>query len=120
VEVRGYVPRLYEHLAACDVAVVQGGGTTTLEVSALRRPFLFFPVEGQVEQQTVVADRLARQRAGRRMRYSKTTPLTLAEAIAVELGREATWPPIRADGATRAAEAITQLWRASRGTSARA
>jgi len=26
VEVRGYVPRLYEHLAACDVAVVQGGG----------------------------------------------------------------------------------------------
>jgi predicted glycosyltransferase len=26
VEVRGYVPRLYEHLAACDVAIVQGGG----------------------------------------------------------------------------------------------
>ena len=26
VEVRGYVPRLYEHLAACDVAVIQGGG----------------------------------------------------------------------------------------------
>ena len=26
VEVRGYVPRLYEHLAACEVAIVQGGG----------------------------------------------------------------------------------------------
>jgi hypothetical protein len=30
VEVRGRLPRLYEHLAACDAAVVQGGGTTTL------------------------------------------------------------------------------------------
>jgi hypothetical protein len=27
VEVRGYVPRLHEHFAASDVAVVQGGGT---------------------------------------------------------------------------------------------
>ena len=33
VEVRGYVPRLYEHLAACEVAIVQGGGTTTLELT---------------------------------------------------------------------------------------
>jgi hypothetical protein len=30
VEVRGHLPRLYEHLAACDAAVVRGGGTTTL------------------------------------------------------------------------------------------
>jgi hypothetical protein len=34
--------------------------------------------------------------------------------------REATWPPVRTDGATGAEEAITQLWHASRGTSARA
>ena len=38
VQVYGYVPRLFEHLAACDAAVVQSGGTTTLELTALRRP----------------------------------------------------------------------------------
>lgn len=43
VEARGYLPQLCEHLAACDVAVVQGGGTTTLELTALRRPFLYSP-----------------------------------------------------------------------------
>jgi predicted glycosyltransferase len=40
VEVRAYVPELYEHLAACDLAVVQGGLTTTMELAAARRPFL--------------------------------------------------------------------------------
>jgi hypothetical protein len=43
VDARGYVPRLYEHLAVCDLAVVQGGGATTLELTGLQRPFLFFP-----------------------------------------------------------------------------
>ncbi|HUU59241.1 MAG TPA: hypothetical protein VMZ50_06845, partial [Phycisphaerae bacterium] len=41
VDRRGYVHGLYEHLAACDLAIVQGGGTTTLELVALRRPFLY-------------------------------------------------------------------------------
>ena len=63
IEVRGYVPRLYEHLAACDVAVVQGGGTTTLELTALRRPFIYFPLEGHFEQNLVVAKRLAGRQA---------------------------------------------------------
>jgi hypothetical protein len=40
VEVRGYVPRLYEHLAASDLTITQSGGTTTLELTALRRPFI--------------------------------------------------------------------------------
>jgi UDP:flavonoid glycosyltransferase YjiC (YdhE family) len=49
VDVRGYVPRLYEHFAACDAAVVQGGGTTTLELTALRRPFIYLPLENHFE-----------------------------------------------------------------------
>ena len=32
VEVRPFVPDLYRHLAACDLAVVQGGLTTTMEL----------------------------------------------------------------------------------------
>lgn len=109
VEVRRYVPRLYEHLAACDVAIVQGGGTTTLELTALRRPFIYLPLEDHFEQNRVVARRLARHRAGERLLYSETRPETLAEAVAGLLGREATWPPIPTDGARRAAELINGL-----------
>ena len=109
VEVRRYVPRLYEHLAACDVAVVQGGGTTTLELTALRRSFVYFPLEGHFEQNLVVAKRLARHGAGERLFYSETTPETLAEAVLGQLGREANWPGIPTDGARRAAELINDL-----------
>jgi len=109
VEVRGYVPRLYEHFAACDVAVVQGGGTTTLELTALRTPFIYFPLEGHFEQNLVVAERLARHRAGQRMLYSETTPEMLAGAVSRQLGREASWPHIPADGARRAAGLIKEL-----------
>jgi UDP:flavonoid glycosyltransferase YjiC (YdhE family) len=112
VEVRGYVPRLYEHFAACDVAVVQGGGTTTLELTALRRPFIYFPLEGHFEQNLIVAERLRRHGAGERMLYSETTPETLAGTIIGQLGRKASWPPIPTDGARRAAELIGALMEA--------
>jgi UDP:flavonoid glycosyltransferase YjiC (YdhE family) len=107
------VPHLYEHFAACDVAVVQGGGTTTLELTALRRPFIYFPLEGHFEQNLVVAERLRRHGAGERMLYSETTPEMLAEAVIGQLGREASWPPIPTDGARRAAEVISELIEAS-------
>jgi predicted glycosyltransferase len=109
VQVRGYVPRLHEHFAACDLAVVQGGGTSTLELTALRRPFLYFPLDGHAEQNLVVAKRLARQGAGSQQLYSQTTPAALADAIVSQLGRKPTWPPIRTDGARRAAELIDRL-----------
>jgi predicted glycosyltransferase len=109
VEVRGYVPRLYEHLAASDMAVVQGGGTTTLELTALRRPFTYFPLEDHFEQNLVVAKRLARHQAGQRLLYTQTTPERLAEAMFWQLGREANWPPIPTDGARRAAQLINDL-----------
>jgi Glycosyltransferase family 28 C-terminal domain len=109
VEVRAYVHELHEHLAACDLAVVQAGGTTTLELTALRRPFIYFPLEDHFEQNVVVAERLARHGAGTRMRYSTTTPQRLAEKIVDMSGSEATWPPIPADGARRAADLISRL-----------
>ena len=40
LEVRAYVHDLYQHLAACDLAVVQGGLTTAMELTANKRPFL--------------------------------------------------------------------------------
>jgi chromate transport protein ChrA len=43
LEVSTYVHELYRHLAACDLAVVQGGLTTCMELTAVGRPFLYFP-----------------------------------------------------------------------------
>lgn len=109
VEVRGYVPGLHEHLAASDLAVVQGGGTVTLELTALRRPFLFFPIEGHSEQEVHVAGRLARHGSGVRMVRSDTTPESLAKAVIQHLGSEAAFPPIPVDGARVAAGLISAL-----------
>ncbi|MBW6468176.1 MAG: hypothetical protein K0B85_03325 [Coriobacteriia bacterium] len=80
VEVRGYVPRLFEHHACCDVAVGQCGASSTTELAALGTPFIYFPIEGHFEQEFVAA-RLARHGAGVRMSLAHTTPERLAEAI---------------------------------------
>jgi predicted glycosyltransferase len=63
VEVLGYLPDLDQHLAACNIAVVQGGLTTAMELTANRRPFLYFPLANHFEQQRHVAYRLDRYRA---------------------------------------------------------
>ena len=109
IEVRGYVPALYEHFAACDLAIVQGGGTSTLELTALRRPFIYFPLEGHFEQQIHVAGRLERHQAGVKLRFSETTPQSLAKEALAHIGKKVTYPPIRTDGARRAAQLISAL-----------
>ena len=106
---RGYVHALYEHLAACDLAIVQGGGTTTTELMALRRPFLHFPLEGHFEQRVHVAERLERHGAGVKLEYKKTTPEQLAAAVVANIGREMSYPPIATDGAKNAAELLCNL-----------
>ncbi len=109
VEVRGYVPALYEHFAASDLVIVQGGATATLELTALRRPFIYFPLEEHSEQQIHVAGRLVRHRAGVRMSYYETTPEILAEKVVANLGKEVPYSPIPIDGAQKAARLINQL-----------
>ena len=109
MDVREYVPGLYEHFAACDLAIVQAGGTTTLELTALNRPFLYFPLEGHWEQQIHVANRLARHQAGIPMRYPDTTPDILAEGVISNMGKDVTYPPFPVDGAQKAAQLISQL-----------
>jgi UDP-N-acetylglucosamine:LPS N-acetylglucosamine transferase len=109
VEVREYVPSLYRHFAACDLAIVQAGGTTTLELTALRKPFLYFPIEGHCEQEKYVAGRLARHGAGVRMRLSETTPRSLAEQVVRNLGHKPEYPAIPIDGAATAARHIVDL-----------
>jgi predicted glycosyltransferase len=109
VEVRAFVPSLYRHLAACDLAVVQGGLTTTMELAAARRPFLYFPLRDHFEQNRHVRHRLERYGAGRCMDYATSTPEIIAEAIAAELDRPIDYRPVESDGAARAAALIAPL-----------
>jgi len=110
LDLRGYVHRLYEHLSVCDLAIVQGGLTTTMELTANRRPFLFFPLRHHFEQNFHVTHRLARYGAGRRMDYADSPPDAIAAAIAEELGREVDTLPVDSTAAAaRAAELLAGL-----------
>ncbi|MGQ0575616.1 MAG: alpha/beta fold hydrolase [Pseudonocardia sp.] len=110
VEVLGYVPDLHRHLAACDMAVVQGGLTTTMELVAAGRPFVYVPLERHFEQQVHVPHRLAQYGAGRRMDYATARDAgALAEAIADETDRTVGYRPVEPDGAARAAALLAEL-----------
>jgi hypothetical protein len=109
LEIRPYVHDLYRHLAACDLAVVQGGLTTAMELTANRRPFIYFPLKHHFEQSFHVHHRLRRHRAGRRMEFDDAAPDAIAVAIAEEIGREVDYRPVASDGAARAAALIAEL-----------
>lgn len=109
VTVRGYVAGLYRYLAACDLAVVQGGLTTCMELTANRRPFLYFPLAHHFEQHFHVAHRLARYGAGRRMDYASSDPDAIATAIAAEIESHVEYHPVVTDGAARAAAMLAEL-----------
>jgi pimeloyl-ACP methyl ester carboxylesterase len=109
VEVRAFVPNLDRHLAACDLALVQGGLTTCMELTAAGTPFLFFPLRNHFEQNFHVAHRLANYGAGRRMDYVTATPEVIAQAMVEELQSRRTFRPVEADGAARAARLLADL-----------
>jgi hypothetical protein len=109
VEVRAFVPDLDRHLAACDLALVQGGLTTCMELTAAGTPFLYFPLENHFEQNFHVAHRLERYRAGRRMEFATATPQTIAEAVIATVRSPAGFEPVEAGGAARAARMLADL-----------
>ena len=109
IEVRSYVGGLHRHLAASDLAVVQGGLTTCMELTATRRPFIYVPLQEHFEQQRHVHHRLQRHRAGRRMDFAGAERDALADAIATEVDRCVDYRPVERDGAAAAAAAIAEL-----------
>jgi pimeloyl-ACP methyl ester carboxylesterase/predicted glycosyltransferase len=108
LEIRGYVDGLYRHLIACDLAVVQGGLSTTMELAAARRPFVYVPVRHHFEQNIHVRHRLERYGAGRRMEYDDV-PEGLAVAMASEIVKQPDHRPVESGGAARAAALIAEL-----------
>jgi predicted glycosyltransferase len=109
LELHGYVAGLYRQLAACDLAVVQGGLTTAMELTAAQRPFIFVPLRHHFEQNFHVRHRLSRYRAGRFLDYEDTEPDALAQAIAEEAGRQVSYRPVETGGAGRAAAFMAGL-----------
>jgi pimeloyl-ACP methyl ester carboxylesterase/predicted glycosyltransferase len=109
VEVRAFVPDLDRHLAACDLAIVQGGLTTCMELTAAGTPFLYFPLKNHFEQNFHVAHRLDRYRAGKRMDFATATPEQIADAALALLQTPASFQPVEADGAARAARLLADL-----------
>lgn len=109
VEYRSYVDRLYRHLAVSDLAVVQGGLTTTMELVASKVPFIYVPLRNHFEQNYHVRARLDRYGAGRMMDYDDVQPDHLAAAIAEEVGRDVRYLDVETDGAAKAAALIGEL-----------
>jgi pimeloyl-ACP methyl ester carboxylesterase/predicted glycosyltransferase len=109
LEVRGFVHELYRHLAACDLAIAQGGLTTCMELTATRRPFLYVPLRHHFEQNFHVRHRLNQYGAGRMLDFDTATPEVIADMITHEIGRPVDYKPVERDGATRAACLIAQL-----------
>jgi hypothetical protein len=80
-----------------------------MELTALKRPFLYFPLRSHFEQNIHVPHRLARYGAGVRMEYDRTDPEGLAHAVAEGLKRPVVYRDVETGGAERAATLIGTL-----------
>jgi pimeloyl-ACP methyl ester carboxylesterase/predicted glycosyltransferase len=105
----GYVHDLYRTLACCDLAVVQGGLSTTMELVANRRPFIYLPLRNHFEQNFHVAHRLQRYGALPPTDYDEATPETLAAQMRDRLRAPVRYVPVEAGGAARTAAFIAPL-----------
>ena len=108
LQVKGLVPDLYRHFAACDLALIQGGNTSTIELTALRRPFIYFPIEDHFEQ-TLIEERQKRLGAGVPMKLSTATPEMVAEKMIETMNQPINYADIPTDGAQKAAQLVKEL-----------
>src|SRR5262249_30004301 len=111
VEVRGFVADLFTYLAACDLALVQGGLSTTMELVATGRPFLYFPLQRHFEQNRHVPHRLANYGVSSRARlnFADATPELVAERMVEGLHQAPEYRSVETGGPERAAQLIAEL-----------
>jgi len=103
------VPDLNRRLAACDLALAQGGLSTTMELTAARVPFLYFPLRDHCEQNFHVRHRLQNYRAGRCMDFDEATAETVARAIESLTSQAVDYAGVESGTAERAAALIADL-----------
>ena len=105
----GYLHEEFKTLACCDLAVVQGGLSTTMELVANRRPFIYVPLRKHFEQNLHVAHRLRRYGAPPPTAYDEATPDRLAAQMRERLGTTVDYEPVAPGGAAQAATLIAAL-----------
>lgn len=106
LDVLPYVHNLFEHLACADLALVQGGLSTCMELVATRRPFLSFPLERHFEQCIHVRNRLHNYCADCSVRIRELTARQLADRALQAMHQPVAYRPVETDGAERAARQI--------------
>ncbi|MDQ6627109.1 MAG: alpha/beta hydrolase [Pseudomonadota bacterium] len=109
LDVRPYVHNLFEHLACSDLALVQGGLSTCMELVATRRPFLSFPLERHFEQCIHVRHRLNNYCADCAVHFKDLSPDELAERALRAMHEPVAFKPVETDGAARAAREIVAV-----------
>ena len=92
-----------------NLALVQGGLSTTMELVATQRPFLSFPLQNHFEQCVHVRRRLANYQADRSLDYPTLDPDALAERALAAMHEPVRYRPVETDGAARAALRIAQV-----------
>ena len=107
LEVRPYIHKLYEHLACCDLAMVQGGLATCMELVSLGKPFISFPLQRHFEREQIhVRRRLQNYGVNCFMDYDAVSSDDVAVQALALMDRPLTYAPVETDGAARAAEMI--------------
>lgn len=111
LDVLPYVHNLFEHLACADLALVQGGLSTCMELVATRRPFLRFPLERHFEQCIHVTQRMHNYCAECTVRLRDLGARELADKALRTLHAPVNYKPVETDGAARAARQILEVMR---------
>jgi predicted glycosyltransferase len=106
LEVKSYVHNLFEHLACSDLALVQGGLSTCMELVATRRRFLSFPLERHFEQCIHVRNRLNNYCADCSVALKELGVDGLADRALEAMHAPVQYRPVETDGAARAATQI--------------
>jgi len=104
----GYVPNLIEHFATCDLAIIQIGLSTSMELISLQKPFIYFPIPQHFEQDDL-ANRLKRRSIGVGMSIKSVSADTLANTILDNLHAKVDYSLKNFDGAKNAAKHIQEL-----------
>src|SRR5438105_1035291 len=94
MRVLGYLHEGFRTLACCDLAVVQGGLSTTMELVANRRPFIYIHLRNHFEQNFHVAHRLQRYGAPPPTDYDAATPEVLARQMRERLHAKVEYAPV--------------------------
>ena len=80
-----------------------------MELTAARRPFIYFPLRDHCEQNFQVRHRLEQYRAGRRMDFDEATQEHLAATIESLVSQPVEYVDVEGGGAARAAKLIAEL-----------